>query len=97
MYQRVGFGARGTRFPDSAMVEQPAVNRFVVGSSPTRGAFIRRYQRLATALNPLHRKGFLVDRSGSAAGAGFVNHSQEFAPGITACASSAQARDAGGS
>src|SRR5260370_13432253 len=25
-------------FPDSSMVEQPAVNRFVVGSSPTRGA-----------------------------------------------------------
>ena len=27
-------------FPDSSMVEQPAVNRFVVGSSPTRGASI---------------------------------------------------------
>src|SRR5262249_30719321 len=27
-----------SQFPDSSMVEQPAVNRFVVGSSPTRGA-----------------------------------------------------------
>src|SRR5262249_4290614 len=30
--------ASGVLFPDSSMVEQPAVNRFVVGSSPTRGA-----------------------------------------------------------
>jgi hypothetical protein len=42
------------------MVEQPAVNRFVVGSSPTRGALINRSQFVASALNPLHVKGFFV-------------------------------------
>jgi hypothetical protein len=36
-------------FPDSSTVEQPAVNRFVVGSSPTRGAFLINNGRSAVA------------------------------------------------
>src|ERR1700733_6512096 len=47
-------------FPDSSMVEQPAVNRFVVGSSPTRGAFVTERQCVAIVLNPLQNKGFFL-------------------------------------
>ena len=33
-----GFGLQRFLFRDSSAVEQPAVNRLVVGSNPTRGA-----------------------------------------------------------
>ena len=46
-----------TTFPDSSMVEQPAVNRFVVGSSPTRGASLNPPQPHSTSLNPLQNQG----------------------------------------
>src|SRR5262249_2117716 len=35
---RTKFGRSEHSLPDSSTVEQPAVNRFVVGSNPTRGA-----------------------------------------------------------
>jgi hypothetical protein len=50
-----------------------------------------RRQPLATDLNPLQCKGFLVVRPGVGIGGFIVNHSQEASPAIIACASSAQA------
>ena len=36
-----GFGLQRFLFRDSSAVEQPAVNRLVVGSNPTRGATLK--------------------------------------------------------
>jgi hypothetical protein len=38
-YEMLVFGKRRNRFRGSSMVEQPAVNRRVEGSNPSRGAF----------------------------------------------------------
>src|SRR5439155_10451534 len=47
-------------FPDSSMVEQPAVNRFVVGSSPTRGAERGGANESATGVTKRRREDHLL-------------------------------------